>query len=373
MKIVHTESSRGWGGQEIRILNEARGMIARGHEVLLLCPADARIHAEAARFGVPVHALPIARKNSEGVRAMRGWLTARGADKRPDVINTHSSTDSWLAALACISIKQAPPIVRTRHISASVPNNLSTRWLYAKGCRMIVTTGESLREALILDLRLDADRVVSIPTGIDTSTFRPPTESEREMAREKIAASRETFVVGIAATLRSWKGHRFLVEAIGRCVAARPDFALRLVIVGDGPQRASLETQVAQARLTDHVSFAGDQSDVVPWLHAFDLFALPSYANEGVPQALLQAMGCALPVVTTDAGAIPEIAQHGETAWVVAKEDSGQLAQALILLAGDPALRARLGENACAQVRERHGIERMLDRMEAVFRQVSLA
>ena len=98
MKILHTEASRGWGGQEIRILTEAAGMIARGHAVELACPADARIFAEAPRYGIPAHALPIGRKNLAGLRAMRAFLR----DHPCDVINTHSSTDTWLVALASL-------------------------------------------------------------------------------------------------------------------------------------------------------------------------------------------------------------------------------------------------------------------------------
>src|ERR1019366_3018285 len=98
MYIVHSESSCGWGGQEIRVLEEAAGMLARGHRVTLLCPREARIHEEAARRGVPAVALPIARKSLAGVRALHGWL----AHQRCDVLNSHSSTDSWLAALALL-------------------------------------------------------------------------------------------------------------------------------------------------------------------------------------------------------------------------------------------------------------------------------
>ena len=96
LQIVHTESSLGWGGQEIRILSEAQGLIRRGHDVRLLCPPAARIHAEAANWSVPVVALPIDRKGPRGLRALIEWLGAN----RSDVLNTHSSTDSWLAALA---------------------------------------------------------------------------------------------------------------------------------------------------------------------------------------------------------------------------------------------------------------------------------
>ena len=85
----------------------------------------------------------------------------------------------------------------------------------------------------------------------------------------------------------------------------------------------------------------GDQREVVPWLQSFDLFALPSYANEGVPQALVQAMLCGLACVTTDIGAIGEAAIDGETALVVPPRDADSLARAI----------GRLAENAAACVR----------------------
>jgi glycosyltransferase involved in cell wall biosynthesis len=138
--------------------------------------------------------------------------------------------------------------------------------------------------------------------------------------------------------------------------------------VGEGPQRSALEAQVDELALRERVVFAGQQQDVAPWLRALDAFALPSYANEGAPQALLQAMFAGVACVTTDAGAIPEIARHGETALVVAKEDADALAAGLDLLLTDDALRARLASNARAFVVPRYGLPVMLDRMEAVFR-----
>jgi glycosyltransferase involved in cell wall biosynthesis len=140
-----------------------------------------------------------------------------------------------------------------------------------------------------------------------------------------------------------------------------------LLIVGDGPQREALQGLVTGLRLEGRVTFAGNQTDVVPWLQAIDVFALPSYANEGVPQAILQAFACALPVVTTAAGAIGEVAHDGDTALVVRMEDAPDLARALERLLADPALGAAMGARALALVRQRHGLDTMLDRMEAVF------
>jgi len=358
LAVVHTEASLGWGGQEIRILSESQGMIRRGHDVRLLCPAEARIYGEASAWGVPVTALPIGRKRIAGVRALSRWLR----DHRCDVLNTHSSTDSWLAALALAMIGRPCPIVRTRHISAPIPRNLASRWLYEHATARIVTTGEALKRQLVEVNRFSAERIESVPTGVDAGRFRP---GDRRAARQSLGLHIDGSLVGIVATLRSWKGHRYLVEALARL----PE-DVRLVIVGDGPQREALERQVGEAGLQARVHFAGNQADVVPWLQALDVFALPSYANEGVPQALVQAMLVGLACVTTTAGSISELAEHEATALVVPSRDGHALATALARLAGDPALRARLGETARRHCVERFSYEGMLDRMEAIYRSV---
>ena len=126
MHIVHTESSQGWGGQEIRILSESEGMRARGHRVTVIAPASARVHQEAMRRGIESADLPLARKSLRGVVALRRWLAAHPVD----VINTHSSTDSWIVAVACSTLRAPPAIVRTRHVSVPIAKNAATRWLY---------------------------------------------------------------------------------------------------------------------------------------------------------------------------------------------------------------------------------------------------
>jgi glycosyltransferase involved in cell wall biosynthesis len=361
LSIAHTEASAGWGGQEIRILTEAAGMRARGHEVVLLAAAGSRIVEEAPRFGVPVTALPIGRKRPAGLVAMTRALVPR----QFDVVNAHSSTDSWLAALACAWLRargrRAPALVRTRHVSVAVPDDPATRWLYRRAMVRTITTGEALREQLLRDNGLDPDRVESVPTGIDASRYGAIAKGD---ARRALGLPVDAPLVGIVATLRSWKGHRHLVEALSRM--RRRD--ARLVVVGDGPQREALQAQVRSLGVGDRVTFAGQQHDVAPWLGALDVVALPSYANEGVPQALLQAMFARVPVVTTDAGAIPEIARDGDTATVVPRENPAALAAALDALLDDPARGAAQAGRAFAFVAPRYGIERMLDRMEGAFR-----
>lgn len=357
MKIVHTEASCGWGGQEIRILEEARGLAARGHDLLLLCPKEARIFAEAPRFGVTAVALPIARKNLVGVLAMRSWL----ARHKPDVINTHSSTDTWLTALACTTLRDAPSIVRTRHISTPVPNNAATRWLYANATRHIVTTGESLRRQLITKNGFAPDKITSVPTGIDPERYAP---DDRLAARACLGLPATKTLITIVATLRSWKGHVFLLDAL----AGLPDVCL--TIVGDGPHRPVIERRLSDLGLADRVIFAGQQNDVTPWLRAADLFVLPSYANEGVPQAILQAMMCGLPVVSTTVGAIAEAVDDGITGRLVPARDANALRGVLSDLLASPESAAAMGRAGRIRAVERFSHAAMLDRMEAIFRNI---
>jgi len=361
LRIAHTEASVGWGGQEIRILEEAQGMIARGHEVEIWAVAGSGILAEAARRALPHRALSIGRKNLRGILAMRRAL----ASVRPDLVNAHSSTDAWLAALARLTLADAPPLVRTRHISAPVPDNFPTRWLYNHATRHIVTTGERLRETLVAENRFREDRITSVPTGVDSARFRPGDKAE---ARRMLGLDARARYVGIVATLRSWKGHLYLIEAFARLAAG--DATIRLIVVGDGPMRPAIAEKITELNLAPNVVLAGRQDAVERWFHAMDVFCLPSYANEGVPQAIVQAMLCELPVVTTPVGSIVEAVTDQETALLVAPRDVGGLAAAIRRLLDDPALAQRMGRAARAQAERRFGRDTMIARMEVVFRGV---
>jgi len=359
LAILHTEASLGWGGQEIRVLSEARGVARLGHRVILAAPREARIFTEAARFGVQAVPLPIGRKRLAGVRALRAYL----ASERFDVLNCHSSTDSWLAAIACATLRGRPALVRTRHISAAVPRNAATRWLYGRAER-IVTTGERLRLQVVAQTGAREARVTSIPTGIDLERFAPGDARE---ARASLGLAGDAAVVGIVATLRSWKGHRYLLQAI----AAMDRRDVLVLVVGDGPQRAALEALACELGLAERVRFAGNQGDVAPWMRAMDVFCLPSYANEGVPQALMQAMACALPVVTTPVGSIGEIVSDGESGVMVPPQDAAALRVALEALLDDPVRRQALAARARQVAHERFGEERMIGRMVQVFREAA--
>ena len=363
LSILHTESSTGWGGQEIRILTEATGMIARGHKVVLVTPPEAEIAPAAVKRGIPTVTLPIAWKNWAGFRAMRAYLKAHGHEF--DVINTHSSTDSWLVAAACATLTKTPPLVRTRHVSTTIHNKLTTKWLYQKATRHIVTTGEALRQQLHRDNGFTLDSMTSIRTGIDLDYYRPL--EQLEMRAKLGVQNRPT--IGILATLRDWKGHDQLLDAWATLRSEFPSW--QMLFIGDGPRRNHLEARVDELAMRDSVVLVGNQDNVPEWLACIDLFVLPSYGEEGVPQGLMQAMACGKPAISTPIGAIGEALQDGQTGLMTPPKDVPKLTETLRRLLQDTALRQQFAAASLDYARNNFGIEIMLDRMEQVFRAVA--
>jgi glycosyltransferase involved in cell wall biosynthesis len=249
--------------------------------------------------------------------------------------------------------------VRTRHISAPVSGNFANRWLYRQA-KSVVTTGESLRRHLLETLGLDPARVTSVPTGIDIERFAPADKAAAKLALGLDPAQRH---LGIVATLRSWKGHLFLLEAFAQL--KRPK--LHLLIVGEGPMRGPIEERIAALGISSRVTLAGQRSDPEHWLQAMNVFCLPSYANEGVPQAILQAMLCGLAIVTTPVGAILEAVSDGDTALVVPPKDAAALARAVARLLDDDTFAARLGAAARRRASADFSREAMLEHMERIF------
>jgi glycosyltransferase involved in cell wall biosynthesis len=131
--------------------------------------------------------------------------------------------------------------------------------------------------------------------------------------------------------------------------------------------REILEQQIRQRRLNDRVRLVGNQDNVEQWMNTFDLFVLPSYGEEGVPQGIMQAMACGLAVVSTPVGAIREAVVDGTTGILVEPRNSEALAQGLARLMSDAALRRQMGAAGQRHAQTRFGIDGMLDRMETIF------
>jgi glycosyltransferase involved in cell wall biosynthesis len=359
LAILHTEASLGWGGQERRILVEALAMRRRGHRPAFVCDPRGELCRRARLQNFPVTPLVFG-----GLQNLGAWLKLRRhlSGEAFDILNTHSSLDSWVGTLAWRSLRIPPLLVRTRHLSTRVRINYPTRWLYRTPAA-IITTGQVTKDLLVERLGVPARRIYSIPTGVELAEFAPQDKSRELLAQVQIPA--DAFVFGSVAVLRSWKGHLYLLEAFHELL--QQGARAFLLLVGEGPYRVVIEEKIAQLGLEHRVRLAGFRDQVAPWFALMDVKVLASYANEGVPQSLLQAQAMALPVVGTAVGGIPEVILHEETGLLVPPRDPRALAQAMGRLLADPEYRAHLGRRGREVVVEKFSMEQMAAEVEAVY------
>ncbi|RJR42402.1 MAG: glycosyltransferase family 1 protein [Deltaproteobacteria bacterium] len=356
--ILHTESSLGWGGQERRILAEAAAMRERGHRLLLACDPKGELFPRGRRAGFPVLPLSFGGwRNFPAGLALRRFLLREGVD----FLNTHSSLDTWVGTLALTGLKK-PFLVRTRHLSTPVKMNRPTRWLYNTP-RATITTSRSIKELLQERLGVPGDKIFAIPTGVSLQEFAPRQPDAALL--EKLLIPQGSFIWGMVSVLRSWKGHLYALEALKELVDA--GIKTFLVVVGEGPYRSLIEPRIQELGLEDRVRLAGYQEDVAPWLALMDVVAMASYAHEGVPQAVLQAMAMGKPVVGTMVGGIPEVIVPRETGLLVPPKDSSALAAALRRLWEHPGLRTEMGRKGREMVHKKYSLEQMALAVERVY------
>ncbi len=359
-RILHTEASVGWGGQEIRILSEMLGMKERGHMAALAAPEHAKIYKRASEAGIKVFGIDF---DCRSLFITGHKLRKLIQSERIEILNTHSSRDSWAGGLAgrIARIK----VVRTRHISSRLRPNPFTRLVYGPLNDGVITTGSFIKEQLVRELKLSPDKIFPIPTGIDVERFAA---ADGERVRREFGIAADEPVVGIAAALRSWKGHLHIVRAMAEVVRHFPD--ARLLIAGEGDLRKGITELIAELGLQDSVILAGHREDIPDIIAAFDVSVMASYASEGIPQFALQSMAAGKPVVGTDTGGIPEVVKDGINGCIVPPRNPEALAGAILKLLSEPGKAREMGMAGRRMAIEGHTKEKMLDDTEALYRKV---
>jgi glycosyltransferase involved in cell wall biosynthesis len=339
-------------------------MREHGHRVVIIAPAHSRLMAEARGAGLEAHPLRFA-KNMQAVDLLK--LVRHLRHLTPDVLNTHSSVDTWIGCLAG-RLCRVPAIIRTRHLGTPVQTHLLNRWLYGTLCHHIVTTGESISRALIAGLRLNHRRVTTISTGIRPPAVWPTPEDARRFFVKQLHLPSTSRFIGCLAVLRQGKGHAVLLDAFHRLLDKFPHY--HLLIIGDGTYRPTLEEFIARRQLQGRVHLTGYLAD--PWraLRALDVNVLASISIEGTPQALLQAQFAGCPVIGSQSGGIAEVITHGRTGLLVPQGDVEALSAALWRLLADRQYAAFLAANARAYVRQHHTLDIMGQKILAVYRAV---
>lgn len=221
-------------------------------------------------------------------------------------------------------------------------------WLTALVTTRLIAVSQ-LDRSTLLSFRVAPDRKISvIPNGITTGTLADTNDlNQRTIARSSLHLPLDAVVVGTIANFYPTKALEVLIHATAIVADEYPK--LRLVIIGDGPERPKMERLVRELGLGERVFMPGQIPDGRHLLPAFDQFVLAS-RKEGMPLALLEAMEAGLPVIVTNVGGMPEVVDNGQAGLIVPAEDPEELAAAILDVIANPDLARTLGRKAHERV-----------------------
>lgn len=328
MRVLHVDPAREWRGGQTQLALLVRGAPGLGVAVVL----DSPLAHALANGPVAVHPClggPLA--------AVRLRALVRALD--PDVIAAHTSKAHALALLAC----GGRPVIVHRRVDFAVGTGPFGTWKRVKyrAAAGYVAVSEAVRDVLIAG-GVEPSRIDVVPDAVDPAPWAVPVA--RSAARARLGVPDEVPWFAAVGALVEHKGHRVLIDAMASVPRAI------LTIAGEGPLRARLQAQIDARGLSARVRLLGMRDDVPDWLGAADLFVHPSL-EEGLGQAVIEAMLARVPIVASRAGGVPEVVR--EDGVLVPPGDVKALVAALQAPARSPA-------PATARLRERHAPEALV-------------
>jgi glycosyltransferase involved in cell wall biosynthesis len=356
MRIIHVVQGLGIGGQERLVVHLSHELAARGHDVAIvsLSPGG-EVRAQAG----PIRVYDATRTNGADP-SLVARLASLFLRLHADVIHTHNPAP-MLHAIPAAVVARVRRRVHTKHGA----NVYGRRALWAarvvvRGLDALVAVSPETAQSAAVKERPSKRRLHVVPNGIPLAAFSPDVRG-RSRVRAELGIPADAFVVGSVGRLAPEKDYPLLVRAMAPLLSAR----VRLVLVGNGDQRAEIERAVPPdcARF---VTLTGTRHDVPAVLAAFDVFALSS-RTEGLPLAIPEAMASGIPVVATSVGGIPSAVPR-QCGVLVPKGDEKGLRGAVEALTRDSARTHAMGECARRYALEHFSVERMADAYERIYR-----
>lgn len=346
------------GGMESHLELLSRELLKRGVDVRVIVSSDDRRTVHETVDGVPV--TRIGTLVNVASASLNPGLGREILGTPADVVHFHHPNPT--AVLSYLASRHPGRLVVTYHsdiVRQKVLGNAFAPLLHrflGRAETIIATSPDYAATSPILQRH--AEKVRVIPFGVDAEHLARVQPGIVAEIRRRFGSK---LVLG-AGRLVYYKGFRYLVRAMARIDG-------RLLLAGGGPLRGDLEREAREAGVADRVEFLGSVPDLRPYLHAADVFVLPSVErSEAFGIAQLEAMACGVPVVNTALPTgVPFVSPHEMTGLTVPPADAGALAAAVSRILGDPALRHRLGAAARERATGELGLERMMERTIAVY------
>ena len=348
------------GGLENGVVNLINGLDRQRFESHLCCIKH--FGALVTRLQPPPAAL-FEFKHYGGYRPGIIWrLAATMRKQRIDVVHTRNFK-SFVFGFIAAKLAGVPVIIHSEHGRdyPFAPWNMRLQKLLSRRTDAVVALSQNLKQSLIRYVGIAGSKLTTICNGVDTSRF---TTGDRNAVKIALGLHADDRLVGSVGRLVSVKNHRDLIHAMAPLI--KSDNRLKLMLVGDGPERESLRTQARALGIADHVMFTGVRDDIPRLLQAMDVFALTS-RNEGISNTLLEAMASGLPVVASDVGGNGEIVAADVAGFLYPAGDVPRLMALIERLLHDSELRATMGRHARQHVLDHYSIDVMIDNYAQLY------
>lgn len=234
--------------------------------------------------------------------------------------------------------------------------------LIARTSHKLVAISSATRDALVEYEYLPRKRISVIYNGISPLTV---CQEKRSLLREQLGVAPGETVVGTVARMDPVKNQALMLKATRALLDQ--GFRVKLILVGDGPERQSLERLVTELQLEAAVIFTGFQSQPADYLSLMDIFLLPSF-TEGTSMTLLEAMSLGIPAVATRVGGTPEIVTEGETGLLIESNDLTGFTSAIQLLLENPDRRSAMAQQSKRSFEKRFSAQKMVEQYEYCYR-----
>lgn len=364
IRVLHVIDHLGAGGAQDLLLEIVKNINRSRFEMEVCCLHGWGAYADEIRdLGVHVYSLSERRLNPFIPFSLWRLLVSN----RYDILNSHLSASTLLSGIIGW-LAEVPGLVVTIHAL----KNQSLPWVFPLWGMLsplfdkFVAEVQLSKEELI-ESGVPEDKIEYIQIGTDffnKADIYERKDRERTVREEFNIGEKDPLILNIAR-LHKHKGHIHLIKAMGDVAQEMP--TAKLLIVGDGPMRPTLEGSTAQLGLTQNVIFAGFRRDLMALYSTCDVLVMPSI-KEALGITTIQAMACGKPVVACNVGAMSEAIIHSNTGLLVPPKDPSALAQALIRLIKEPLLKRELGLRAKAFVRENFNLEALIHKYEEMYR-----
>lgn len=371
INVCHLASGDLWAGAEVQLATLIAGLAEFNDLRLSVILLNAGVLAD--RLGELDIPITIFDEHSHNAAQLLFRIRRILADEKFDILHTHRYKENILGGLAR-TMTGVPHQIRTVHGLAEPARGfkgLKSR-LYRLLDAIVTRTRIDMSIAVSCDIerqlstQFGPEHVIMIHNGIDGERLQPTTSPAD--IRKRLGLSAEHSLIGSVGRLTPVKGYQYLLGAF-RIVAARHPHA-RLVLVGDGPERAALESLTAEYGLDKKVIFYGFTPDVGEILAALDVFVLSSL-HEGVSISLLESLALGIPSVVTNVGGNPEVVRHNDTGLLVPSMDEPALAEAIGSLLDNPGRAIMMREAGRILVASEFSKSAMATRVHTLYRRLA--